>query len=109
MPDTGAIGTPSLGLGQRKAILPEAEPMIIQDIRDALVVRGADTFLLPDRSGNVPPGDQRGFGLYHHDTRYLSTCSLSFGRANPVVLLSTAEMGFSQEQVLTNPSMEGLD
>ncbi|HKZ50696.1 MAG TPA: amylo-alpha-1,6-glucosidase [Dehalococcoidia bacterium] len=83
--------------------------MIIQDIRDALVVRGEDTFLLTDRSGNVPPGDQRGFGLYHHDTRYLSTCSLSFGRANPVVLLSTAEMGFSQEQVLTNPSMEGLD
>ena len=53
--------------------LPEAEPMAIQDIRDALVIRERDLFLLTDISGNVPPDDVNGLGLYHADTRYLST------------------------------------
>lgn len=80
--------------------------MGIEDIRDALVIRERDLFLLTDRSGNVPPGNRQGFGLYHADTRHLCTYDLSFRSAEPVVLLSTAELGFAEEQVLTNPRME---
>jgi len=86
--------------------LPEGEPMGIEDIRDALVIRERDLFLLTDHSGNVPPGNRQGFGLYHDDTRYLSAYDLSFLSAEPVVLLSTAELGFAEEQVLTNPRMQ---
>ena len=86
--------------------LPEGEPMGIEDIRDALIIRERDLFLLSDPSGNVPPGNAQGLGLYHADTRHLSAYDLSFHSAEPVVLLSTAELGFAEEQVLTNPRME---
>ncbi|HEU4759178.1 MAG TPA: glycogen debranching N-terminal domain-containing protein [Dehalococcoidia bacterium] len=89
--------------------LPEAEPMAVQDIRDALVIRERDIFLLTDRAGEVPPGNINGYGLYYADTRYLSTYHLRLGEIRPVVLLSTAELGYSSEQVLTNPSMPSLE
>ena len=79
--------------------------MLIRDIRDALVIREGDLFLLTDTIGNVPPNNPNGFGLYHADTRYLSVYDFSFADARPVMLLSTAELGFSEEQVLTNPTM----
>jgi glycogen debranching enzyme len=79
--------------------------MLIRDIRDALVIREGNIFLLTDTAGNVPPNNPSGFGLYHADTRYLSVYDFSFADARPVMLLSTAELGFSEEQVLTNPTM----
>ena len=82
--------------------------MLIRDIRDALVIREQDMFLLTDTSGNVPPDNPSGFGLYHLDTRHLSVYDFSFADARPVVLLSTAELGFSEEQMLTNPAMPCL-
>jgi glycogen debranching enzyme len=82
--------------------------MLIQDIRDALVIREQDIFLLTDTFGNVPPDNPSSFGLYHLDTRYLSVYDFSFADARPVVLLSTAELGFSEEQMLTNPAMPCL-
>src|SRR3989304_3357208 len=85
-------------------VLPEGEPMGIEDIRDALVIRERDIFLLTDAAGNVPRGNRRGLGLYHADTRHLSVYDFSLAGAGPVVLLSTAELGFAEEQVLTNPA-----
>ena len=79
--------------------------MLIRDIRDALVIREGDVFLLTDTAGNVSANNPNGFGLYHADTRYLSVYDFSFADARPVMLLSTAELGFSEEQVLTNPTM----
>ncbi|MDP2663187.1 MAG: glycogen debranching N-terminal domain-containing protein, partial [Dehalococcoidia bacterium] len=50
-----------------------------------------------------------GYGLYYMDTRYLSGYDFTFAAGKPVVLLSTAELGYSSEQVLTNPSMPSLE
>ena len=83
--------------------------MGIEDIRDALVIREQGLLLLTDPGGNVPLGNRQGFGLYHADTRHLSVYDFSFHSAEPVVLLSTAELGFAEEQVLTNPRMESAD
>lgn len=88
------------------AQLPEGEPQGIQDIRDALVIRERDTFLLTDEHGNIPRGNVQGLGLYRSDTRHLSTYSFHVQGGPPVVLLSTAELGFAMEQVLTNARME---
>lgn len=89
-------------------LLPEAEPMAVQDIREALVIRERDLFLLTDVAGQVPAGNVNGYGLYYADTRYLSGYDFTFAAAKPVVLLSTAELGYSSEQVLANPSMPSL-
>ena len=82
--------------------------MLIRDIRDALVIREQDIFLLTNTFGNVPLDNPSGFGLYYLDTRHLSVYDFSFADARPVVLLSTAELGFSEEQMLTNPAMPCL-
>lgn len=87
------------------AALPEGEPRGIADIHDALVIREGDLFLLTDENGNVPSGHARGLGLYHADTRHLSTFNFYFHTSTPVVLLSTAELGFASEHVLTNPML----
>lgn len=87
----------------------EAEPMAIEDIRDALIIRDNGLFLLTDKSGAVPADNESGFGLYAHDTRYLSEYELAFSRTAPVMLLSTAARGYAAEQVLTNPVMATLD
>ena len=87
----------------------EAEPMAIEDIRDALVVRANGLFLLTDKHGNVPHGNESGFGLYRADTRYLSGYEFACTTAPLVMLLSTAGLGYASEQVLTNPSMTSID
>ena len=86
-------------------MLPEGEPRVIADIRDALVIREDGLFLLTDTDGSIPPKNDSGFGLYHSDTRYLSGWELSLIGVEPIVLLSTAELGFGQEQVMTNPEL----
>jgi glycogen debranching enzyme len=95
---------------RRARLLPEAEPMAIQDIRDALVIRERDTFLLTNMAGQAPPDNANGYGLYTADTRYLSTLELFFApNRRPMVLLSTAELGYSSEHVLTNFAMKDSD
>ena len=86
-------------------MLPEGEARVIEDIRDALVIRENGLFLLTDTDGSIPLDNNSGFGLYHNDTRYLSGWDLSLVGVEPIVLLSTAELGFGQEQVMTNPEL----
>ncbi|MEX0800874.1 MAG: glycogen debranching N-terminal domain-containing protein [Dehalococcoidia bacterium] len=86
-------------------MLPEGEARVIEDIRDALVIREDGLFLLTDSDGSIPAKNDSGFGLYHNDTRYVSTWELSLIGVEPIVLVSTAELGFGQEQVMTNPEL----
>lgn len=80
--------------------------MAIQDIRDAMVIRERDLFLLTDPSGQVPHGNTSGYGLYYSDTRYLSGYDLSLAGNRLMILLATAELGFSSEHVMTNYRMK---
>lgn len=84
-------------------MLPDGEPMLIEDIGDAILIRERSLFLLADAAGNVSAGNRQGFGVYHADTRHLSTYRFSLNGVEPVVLLSTAQLGYAMEQVLTNP------
>ena len=48
----------------------------MRSIADAVVLKDRDLFMVTDPSGNVPPADGHGFGLYLHDCRFLSTLEL---------------------------------
>jgi len=89
----------------RGYLLPHGEPIALTDIRETLVIKEGDLFLMTDDEGNVPRDSMAGYGLYKGDTRYLSVYDLSFDEIRPVVLLSTAELGYSSEHHLTNPPM----
>jgi glycogen debranching enzyme len=80
---------------------PEAYGLI-EDISNTLVCREQDKFFVTDRDGDMPAGNRSGLGFYVRDTRHLNVCSLLLNGAKPLVLLSGAESGFSQEQVLGN-------
>ena len=86
-------------------ILPAGEAIAVADIRDALVIKEGNLFLMTDTDGNLPNGQDAGYGLYKGDTRYLRTSDLTFDGVRPTVLLSTAELGYSSEQHMTNPAM----
>ena len=86
-------------------MLPQGEARVISDIRDSLIIREDGLFLLTDPDGDIPLNNDSGFGLYHNDTRYLSGWNLSLIGVEPIVLLSTAELGYGQEQVMTNPEL----
>lgn len=74
----------------------------VEDISDTLICREQQQFFLTDRDGNVPAKNGRGLGLYSRDTRHLSVYDFAVEGVRPMVLLSTADSGFSQEQILGN-------
>ncbi len=84
-------------------LLPYGEPIAVADIRNALIIKEGNLFFMTDSEGNSPRGNRHGYGLYKDDTRYLSVYDLSFDNIRPVVLLSTAELGYASEHHLTNP------
>ncbi len=85
-----------------RRILREGEAAMVADIRGTLVVKEHNHFTLCDRDGNCPIGNRAGLGLYLGDTRHLSGYELSLGRVQPVVLVSSARLGYAAEQQLTN-------
>lgn len=107
--DDPAASTPELDQDVEWFALPEGEPMGIEDIRDALVIREGAVFLLTDADGNVPAGNRQGYGIYHGDTRHLSAYDFSLNGVRPVMLLSTAHAGYAMEQVMTNPRLAHAD
>ncbi|MDP2727140.1 MAG: glycogen debranching N-terminal domain-containing protein, partial [Dehalococcoidia bacterium] len=98
---------------QRRSLVPIGEPeyhlieqtesSAVANIQDAQVIKEGDLFLLTNRDGEIPHQNISGFGLYHHDTRFLSAYEIFVEEVKPIVLLSTSAMGFSSEQEMTNP------
>ena len=70
------------------------------------VIKENDLFFLTDESGDIPPGQADGCGLYTQDTRFLSRFELSINGAKPILLESSAEMNCQALFRLTNPHME---
>ena len=79
------------------------------NVSQAVVIKDEDVFFLSDRAGNVPLGNQQGFGLYYHDCRFLRGYELSMAGVPLNSLASTSEHGFMSEFVLTNPDVKQLD
>jgi len=76
-----------------------------QDIRDTIVIKQRDLFLLTDLNGNVPRENVNALGLYYQDTRFLAAYELVLEGIPPTYLLSTGEMQFAEVQELTNPDL----
>ncbi|MDP9375020.1 MAG: cyclic nucleotide-binding domain-containing protein [Chloroflexota bacterium] len=87
---------------RERRILEGGEAAMAADIRNALVVKEHNHFTLFDPEGNIPIGNAAGLGLYLGDTRHLSGYEVSLGKVQPVVLVSTAQLGYAAELQLTN-------
>jgi hypothetical protein len=71
------------GVSYRGYLLPQGEPIALSDIRDALIIKEGNIFLMSDEEGNLPLDSAAGYGLYKGDTRYLSVYDLSFDGIRP--------------------------
>jgi len=64
------------------------------------------TFMLSDPRGDVQEGSVA--GLYHEDTRYLSSFRFTVNGATPVVLTSDKVDYYSAAFYMTNPELDGI-
>ncbi len=108
MPEDQPIHEPASPRPQRQ-LLPHGDPIVLADIRDALVIKQDNLFFMTDAEGNARRESRAGYGLYRDDTRHLSVFDLTFDEIRPTVLLSTAELGYGSEQDFTNPTMATPD
>lgn len=92
-------------LDHRARVLATRTPAIGRSIADAFVLKDRDLFLLTERGGNIPRHDPHGFGLYHHDCRFLDSYVLEIDGQAPVLLGSTSAAGFRGIVELTNPDL----
>jgi glycogen debranching enzyme len=103
-PDAADAERDASAAGAAGGVRLDAPPKA-RDIRDAIVIKEGDLFLLTDLEGNVPLGNLEGYGLYYQDTRYLSGYELVIENLPPTILLSTGRAHFLGAQVLTNPNI----
>ncbi len=76
-----------------------------RNVSRAVVVKSEDLFFLTEPSGQVPCGNQDGFGLYFHDCRFLNGYEVQIGGTAPNPLGLTAARGSVAEFVLTNEAL----
>jgi glycogen debranching enzyme len=79
------------------------------DITNALVIRERNITLVTLRNGDIPIEKNYGYGLYYHDTRYLSGYLLKINGQAPTGILSSDEKGYASVSVLTNPPLRDMN
>jgi glycogen debranching enzyme len=77
--------------------------------QDLLVVKEGALFVCSRRDGDIWPGFPTGQGLYSGDTRYLSEMRLTVGGKAPVLLSSTADLGYEAFVDMSNPALDSCD
>jgi glycogen debranching enzyme len=78
----------------------------VESIADAVVIKDGEPFFLCPPNGELGVRDGHGYGLYHHDTRYLSGYELKIAGIHPNSLAATAVTGDRMELELTMPEVE---
>jgi len=92
-------------LARKRHILTRKAPAIGRGISTGVVLKDGDVFLLTRPSGSVPMKGPHGFGLYHHDCRFLDGYVLRIDGKVPIALTSTSADGFKGIFELTNPEL----
>lgn len=88
-------------------LLTRKNPSAASGIIDAPVIKDGDIFLLTKQDGQIPFEGNHGFGLYHHDCRYLNGYRIEVNGASLEALSSTTQDGYQSVFQLTNPPLRG--
>ena len=93
--------------GQRKSqVLTSHTASRVGSIADAVVIKDGEPFFICPPDGQVPVGDEHGFGLYHHDTRFLAGYEMKVAGVAPDDLAATAVTADRMELELTMPRID---
>lgn len=88
-----------MSMNTRSAVAP-------RNVARAIVIKQDDLFLLCESGGEIPLGNQDGFGLYFHDCRFLNGYELRIAGTCGNVLAYGAERGSSAKFETTNEKLE---
>ncbi|HEX5241244.1 MAG TPA: glycogen debranching N-terminal domain-containing protein [Candidatus Limnocylindrales bacterium] len=92
---------------QRKAqVLTSHAASGVRSIADAIVIKDAEPFFLCPPDGQISVSQDHGFGIYHHDTRFLSGYELRLADATANALAATAVAGNHAILELTTPDLD---
>ncbi len=72
------------------------------DITGSLVIREDDLTLITEHNGNIPIGEEHGYGLYHRDCRFLSGYVIRLNGGLLTSILSSDEEDYASTIVMTN-------
>ncbi len=94
---------------RKRRVLTQGAPSLAMAIADGVVAKDEDVFLISTADGRIPLAGHHGFGLYHHDCRFLDGYVLDFDGVLPDVLASSSRHGFERTFELSNPELRGRD
>jgi glycogen debranching enzyme len=90
---------------RRDQVLTKTAAAAVESIADAVVIKADEPFFLCPPDGRIPLHDRHGYGLYYHDTRFLSGYELAIADAAPISLAASATAGTRATLELTTPDV----
>ena len=75
-------------------------------LEDRVILKENRVFAVSNASGDMPLGNDYGFGLYHLDTRFLSAFQLTINGSPPILLSSSVDRAYVATFQLVNPTLK---
>ena len=91
---------------RKQQVLTRGTASAVHGIADALVIKDRDIFFLCKPDGEIPIGDEHGYGLYYNDCRFLRGYELRMAGDFGDRLASSAGQGDAMSIELTNPALQ---
>src|SRR3954447_15320300 len=91
--------------GSKQQVLTRSRAPVVESITDAVVAKDGEPFFLCEPDGQVPIDGRHGYGLYHHDCRFLSGYELTLGGRTPDALAATDASSTKLVVEVTNPDL----
>src|SRR3954454_13958904 len=91
--------------GSKQQVLTRSRATVVESITDAVVAKAGEPFFLCEPDGQVPVGGRHGYGLYHHDCRFLAGDELTLDGHTPDALAATEASGTTLIIEVTNPDL----
>ena len=102
LPGGGAAKEPT---ARKEQVLTQRTASIVHSISDAVVAKDGEPFFLCPPDGQVLCQPGHGYGLYHHDCRFLSGYEMRIAGATPSSLAASEAEGTRILLELTNPDL----
>jgi glycogen debranching enzyme len=75
-------------------------------LEDRVILKENRVFAVSNAAGDMPLGNNDGFGLYHLDTRFLSGFQLTLNGCLPILLSSSVDRAYVATFQLVNPTLK---
>jgi len=75
-------------------------------LEDRVILKENRVYAVSDSAGDMPIGNEYGFGLYHLDTRFLSGFQVRLDGCPPILLSSSVDRAYVATFQLVNPVLE---